>query len=304
MTLSVSNLPINLSNYFITTFMINFASYLLVLVILIGGAAAYSESINLSYEVFSQGKSIGSFKQEVIFTKNDRQYLQAWSIFVKGWWGKYELKELNFEQYDEALGLQSAISKSYENQQANWIELIREDNGELRHSHQSTKKMNRRERERLAFLSERVGKIGLGNIERFRTEFDEIYARYGKPRAIADFYNSGSIVTSTRLPEKLLSKFKRQASTEGGNMGEVTIYDNEIMKLQSHKVEFTGLVREMLHGKVVTAHSFSLKRPNHPAGSIWVARHPNGNFPYMLRYTGVDADGEFEILLAGLNNIQ
>lgn len=284
--------------------MIKFVSYLLVLVILIGGAAAYSESISLSYDVFSQGKSIGSFKQEVIFTENGRQYIQVWSLSVKGWWGKYELKELKFETYDETLGLQSAISKSYENQQANWIELIREDNGELRHSHQSTKKMNRRERERLAFLSEQVGEIGLGDIERFRTEFDEIYARYGKPRVIADFYYSGSIVTSTRLPEQLLSKYRRQASTEDGNMGEVTIYDNEIMKLQSHKVEFTGLVRALLHGNIVTAHSFSLKRPDHPAASIWVARHPNDNFPYMLRYTGVDSDGEFHILLDGLNKIQ
>jgi len=137
----------------------------------------YADSLSLNYELYSEGKKIGSSKQEVVFGKTERRYIEFSSIFLKGWWwGKYELKALHLERYDYNLQLLSATSKSYENKQANWIELSR-DKGQLKLAHLRIKKEKRGERERLASLSGQVGNIGLEGIKPLICRHECAFAR-------------------------------------------------------------------------------------------------------------------------------
>lgn len=280
--------------------MIKYCGYFLCLILIIqhpqSVLAQAPRFVTLNYHILSEGVHVGEVIFKLFRTKKGYVIVEYSHIKTAGWWGDIDLVIVLSEAFQYELGLILTDSKTWDNDTMYWSRIEAHENSFLGKLTEVSK-MNVREKQRFFQLSSIITKQGWIDREEVALLSNSIFsARNDLVFSRSVPFVQDSFDTSIRGLPFWIQKYTGKALPQ-----KIRILDIESFDVIHVDIKDLGLKTIMVGLKEIEVRHLILSGEELKPLHLWI-KIELASLPYIVRYTGEDEEGRFEIILTSLEN--
>lgn len=251
--------------------------------------AGDSELLVLNYGILSEGNDIGDITLKLIRNNKGHVIAQHRRIKTSGWWGKINISSYRVEQFSADNDLLLADNKIQDGDTTHWIK-IEAHQHVLSGSYRIIKGLSAQEKQELADLLVVISSESNAEIERIVSLSGALFADRKIASQDRQFKKNDFDATFNSLA------FFIQKSA-GKQLPEVLrLLDTENMEIIRQRLDDLGTEVMTIGTKSISTRHIKLSDSSYKPSHIWIADSPT-SLPFIIRHTGEDEDGEFDVIL-------
>ena len=248
-----------------------------------------NRSMLLTYDILSQGKDIGDLTTR-ISQQGNRHVIIEWShIKASGWLWKIDIVTILSEEFENGNKLTNSDGKTFEEGSAHWTKIGSQEKDILM-QYLEIPKPGPREEKQIARLSLEAEANTSSNTEDILSLSGSIFMNIVE--GVQEFSVSRKSFDTTwnNLP------FYIQRKSDSSMPLELKILDTENLEIGKFTVKDVGRETLMLAKEPITVRHLTFSNRKTGTSHIWI-NTDSGVLPHVVRHTGKDEDGAFEIVL-------
>ena len=251
--------------------------------------ATENRSMLLTYDILSQGKDVGDVTTRISQQENRHVIIERSHIKASGWLWKIDIVTVLSEEFENGNELTNADGKTFEEGSAHWTKIKSQGKDFL-----------------MQYI--KIPKPGPLEEKQFsRLSFEADAKTSSNTEDILSLSESIFVNTVERAEEYLVSKksfdttwnnlpFYIQQRSDSSIPQELKILDTENLETGRFAVKDVGTETLMLGNEPITVRHLTFFNHKTDTSHIWV-NADSDVLPYVVRHTGKDEDGVFEIVL-------
>ncbi len=252
--------------------------------------AEEGDFLTLNYDIISEGESLGDMTLKLSRHKEGYLLVEQSQINISGWWWSVDIATVLSEQFQKGGRLVKADSKTVIDGGAYWTRMSAHADT-LSGEYIEINRMNSDESKKFSHLSFAITGKSSNNVEEVILLSEAMLSsRNKKPDYRTTVSADAFDTTFNHLP------FFIQKNGERPLPATINILDTEDLEIASATVNDLGMESIFLGNKKVQLRHITLSDGKYRPSHLWI-KIDAGTLPYVVRHTGEDEDGEFEILL-------
>ncbi len=257
----------------------------------VSALAQEPDFLSLRYDILSQEKDVGDVILKLSRTENGYLFIEHNHIKTSGWWGEIDITTVMFEKIEHGVGLIESDSKTLDDDSIYWSRVKRHENGFLGEFMEIPKIDNHRSQQFFK-LSSTVKNEDLSKLREIVEYSESMFLTRNNSAPVhgVKFAQSSFVTTFNDLPFFIQRNAGRPLAKE------IKILDTENLKIIQIHIEDQGLVDVSIGTEKIQARHLVLSGGQFGPSHLWISTDPT-SLPYVVRHTGKDEEGKFEIVL-------
>ena len=252
-----------------------------------------NSSSTLTYDVFSKDKDVGDVTLQLLKTPTGHKLIEQSHIKASGWWWNLDLTTVLSEEFDKDQGLIHGDGKTFDEGTAYWTQIKKLDNAyQAQYVH--IEKVTPEEEKQFKNLSFSVAGKTNSDINEALTLSKSIFADRQEAEQSTQFPVNAFDTTWNNLP------FFVQKNVNKPLPETINIMDSENLEIMTAKVKDLGNASITIDDQNFETRHIQLSYGRFKPSLIWIYMGVNDQtsaLPFVVRHTGEDEDGPFEIIL-------
>ncbi|NOZ51973.1 MAG: hypothetical protein GXP08_02335 [Gammaproteobacteria bacterium] len=252
--------------------------------------AEEANSLILNYDILAEGKDIGNMTLKLSRKEGRRVAVEHSQIKISGWWWNINITAILSETFQDDTGFIKADSKTVYEDTAYWTKMNAYEDETWGEFIEITR-MSASESKKFSHLSFAVtGKIS-DNTEELISLSEAMFSDRNKKPVYSVKFPQGSFDTTFNdLP------FFIQKNAGKPLPSKLNILDTENLEISSASIKDLGLEIILIGKEKIQVRHLTLSDTQFKPSHLWIKEDAN-SLPYVVRHTGEDEDGKFEIIL-------
>ncbi len=244
----------------------------------------------LNYDIISEGEDVGDMTLKLSRKEGGYVVVEQSQIEISGWWWSVKIATVLSEEFQGDGNLVKADSKTVIEGGVYWTRMHAHDEAvsgeyiEITH-------MNADEEKKFSHLSFAVtGKSSNNGEEVISLSEAMLSSRNRKPAHQVTFPQGAFDTTFNNLP------FFIQQNGDKPLPSKINILDTENLEISSASIEDLGVESLTIGNRNIQVRHITLSDGQYRPSHLWI-KEDAGSLPYVVRHSGEDEDGEFDIVL-------
>lgn len=254
--------------------------------------AGESRSILLNYAILSQGKDVGDVTTKISQQETRHIIIERSHIKASGWLWKIDIATVLSEEFINVNELTSADGKTFEEGAAHWTKIsLQEDDFQMQYI--KIPKTSPDEEEIFASLSTEAASAASLHSEQILSLSESVFSTSREVSEEVLISKRSFDTTWNNLP------FYIQLIAERPIPETLNILDSENLEINRFSVKDIGKETMRIGTEQISARHLTFTTRKSNTSHIWINIEDN-SIPYVVRHTGKDKDGAFEIVLKSI----
>lgn len=252
-----------------------------------------SRYIVLNYDIYSEGEDVGDVTTKISLQDNRHVIIEQSHIKMSGWWWSIDFITIMSEEFENGNELVKADSKTFDEGVAYWTKIKSQENG-VWMQYIKIPETNPEEEKKFAKLAFEIEGKTSANTENILLLSESIFAdrHIGGEEGLAP--KNSFDTTWNNLP------FYIQRMADNRIPGKLKILDTENLEIDVFTVEEIGRETLMIGAEKISTHHLAFSNAKTSTSHIWINTDKR-SIPCVVRHTGEDEDGPFEIVIKSIN---
>jgi len=255
-------------------------------------AAGESRSVLLNYDILSQGKHVGDVTTKISQQETRHVIIERSHIKASGWLWKIDVTTVLSEEFINGNKLTNADGKTFEEGAAHWTTMkLQEDDFQMQYI--KIPKTSSDEEKIFASLSAEAASGASLNTDKILSLSESVFSTSKEASEEWLISKRSFDTTWNNLP------FYIQLRAETSIPETLNILDSENLEIDRFAVKNIGKETMKIGTEQVSAHHLIFTTGKSNTSHIWI-NSENNSIPFVVRHTGKDEDGAFEIKLKSI----